>query len=446
MMNQCTIMSPMTLSGVGLHSGKTTRLTFKPALLGEGIQFLRIDCQPPVRIPVHPDSLSMDKGISRCTILCKGDVRVSTVEHVLAALHGLGIDHVLIEIDGEEIPGMDGSSREFVDALQKAGLKDLGIPKEIYRIKMPIVVESGQASVMVLPAEEFKVQYHLDYDFPRLKNQRFNFTLNSAEAFIKEVSEARTFCLDREAKAIRDAGLGLGANSQNTLIMTENGPLENQLRYDDECCRHKALDIIGDLYTLGFSIQGAVYGSKSGHALNRALVHQIMVQRNEHMNQASQRIFDIDTIKKILPHRYPFLFVDRVIEVEKGVKGIGIKNVTANDGFFGGHFPQKPVMPGVIMIEAMAQTAGVVVLTSGAHDGKVALFMAIDEVKFRRVVVPGDQLVMEVEIVRDRERTAQVKGVARVDGEIAVEAMMMFSYTDSQYLGLSSVKNVEPNS
>ena len=224
--------------------------------------------------------------------------------------------------------------------------------------------------------------------------------------------------------------------------MSNKGPLENTLRFPNECARHKVLDIVGDLYLLGYSVKGSIYATKSGHSLNRAMVKKIEAQRQKYtavsypssVPSGTGRVFNIGEIMKILPHRYPFLFVDRVIEIDPGKKGIGIKNVTINDGFFQGHFPQKAVMPGVIMIEAMAQTAGVVVLTSGAHNGKVALFMSISDVKFRKVVYPGDQLLMEVEIIRDRERTAHVKGIARVDGEVAIEADMMFSYTEAHYL------------
>ncbi len=435
MLKQRTIAKPAVLTGIGLHSGVQATVTFKPAKVNEGIIFIRTDLPGRPVIRLNSSAVVMDRNISRCTVIEENGARVSTIEHLLAALSGLGIDNVVIEIDALEAPGMDGSSRHYVEALRGAGLVELANAKEVIVITAPIIVENNGSSVMIVPADDFSVHYHMDYDHPLMGDQRFSLTVNE-QNFIDELAGARTFCLAAEADAIRSAGLGKGANSQNTLIMGEHGPIDNQLRFSDECCRHKALDIVGDLYTLGVWVRGAVHGFKSGHALNRLLVEKIQQQWNLHMTiqKSSQRVFDIDDIKNILPHRYPFLFVDRVIEVECGVKGIGIKNVTANDGFFQGHFPQKPVMPGVIMIEAMAQTAGVVVLTSGKHDGKVALFMAVDEVKFRKVVSPGDQLMMEVEILRDRERTAQVKGVGRVDGEIVVEAMMVFSYTDIAYL------------
>ena len=432
-LKQRTITKPVRLTGIGLHSGLTTTLTFKPG--SQGIRFNRIDLPHQPSVAVKPEHLVMDPIVSRCTVIEENGARVSTIEHVMAVLNALGIDNIDIDINGVEVPGMDGSSKAFVDALLNAGVVELDKPKHVFAITKPIVVEHNGATVMVVPGCEFTVNYHLDYDQPLMRDQRFGLIVNQ-ESFINNVASARTFCLASEAEAIRQRGLGKGATDQNTLIMDVAGPVNNTLRFPDECCRHKALDIVGDLYTLGFSIKGTVYGVKSGHALNRALVQKIKQQWVNHMTSANGtgRIFDMDAIRKILPHRYPFLFVDRVIEIERRVKGIGIKNVTANDGFFQGHFPQKPVMPGVIMIEAMAQTAGVLLLTSGEHDGKVALFMAIDEVKFRKVVSPGDQLVMEIEVVRDRERTAQVKGVARVDGDIVIEAMMMFSYADKTFL------------
>ena len=336
---------------------------------------------------------------------------------------------------------MDGSSLEYLKALEKAEILEQQADQHIFVIQEPIVVSNKNSTLVMVPHDHLNISYTLDYDHPLLRSQFYSQSLDRA-SFIKELAPSRTFCLESEVDAIKAQGLAKGANYQNTLVMSSHGPQENTLRFPDECVRHKVLDIVGDLFLLGFPVRGAIYATKSGHALNRALVKKIEAQRLKYTATAypsakpgaTGRVFNINEIMKILPHRYPFLFVDRVIEIDPGKKGIGIKNVTINDGFFQGHFPQKAVMPGVIMIEAMAQTAGVVVLTSGAHNGKVALFMSITDVKFRKVVYPGDQLLMEVEIIRDRERTAHVKGVARVDGEVAIEADMMFSYTDAHYL------------
>ncbi|MDO8675784.1 MAG: UDP-3-O-acyl-N-acetylglucosamine deacetylase [Candidatus Omnitrophota bacterium] len=441
-MNQHTIQSPVTLSGTGLHTGQKVTCTLKPAVAGEGVRFVRIDLPGQPVIKVCPSSAVMDAGVTRCTIVQADSARVSTVEHLLAALGGLSVDNVTIAIDGPEVPGLDGSSLDFAAAIKKAGIVELkSAPQDIFEIREPIIVTHKNAFLAIVPAPEFSVSYTLDYDHPALRSQFFTLSVDP-KTFERALAGARTFCLQEEAQEIRAKGLGKGADRHNTLVMGRDGPLDNSLRFPDECARHKVLDIVGDLFLLGYGVRGAVVATKSGHALNRELVKKIDAQRKKYAATAfvpaslpsGGRVFTIDQIQKILPHRYPFLLVDRVIEVEQGKRGIGVKNVTINDGFFQGHFPAKPVMPGVLMVEAMAQTAGVVVLTSGLHSGKVALFMAIEAVKFRKVVSPGDQLLMEVEIIRDRDRTASVKGTGRVDGEIVVEAEMLFSYTDASYL------------
>ncbi len=446
-MNQMTIKSPVTLSGMGLHTGSKVTCTLKPAGPNEGVRFVRVDLPGSPAIKIGPSSASMDTSITRCSVIQEGSARVSTVEHLLATLSGLGIDNLTIDIDGPEVPGLDGSSKDFLTALKKVGCVEQDAAQPIFDIKEPIVVANQHASLVIVPAPAFHVSYTLSYDHPLLRSQYFSTPIDPT-VFERELAPARTFCLEQEAEAIRAKGLGKGADEHNTLVMGKDGPVGNVLRFPDECARHKVLDIVGDLFLLGYRVRGAVYAVKSGHSLNRELVKKIEAQRKKYAAtsfisgsvpapsyvSAEGRVFTIDQIQKILPHRYPFLLVDRVIEIEQGKRGIGIKNVTINDGFFQGHFPTKPVMPGVLMVEAMAQTAGVVVLTSGAHSGKVALFMAIEGVKFRKVVNPGDQLMMEVEILRDRDRTAQVKGTARVDGEIVVESEMLFSYTDASYL------------
>ena len=430
---QKTVKKEIRLFGVGLHTGQNVSVILKPAKADEGIHFCRVDLPGKPLIKLELSSIVMDPVVTRCTAIESNGVRVMTVEHLLAALSGLGIDNVTVEINGIELPGMDGSSLDYVKAIESVGLIELAKPRRYLEIQQPILVANEKSRIMIVPSKEFEVSYTLDYDHPLLRHQTVTFDVNE-DSFLKDIAPARTFCLESEAKEIRERGLGQGANHQNTLVISEQGPLDNTFRFTDECARHKVLDIIGDFFLLGFNVRGKVYATKSGHLLNRLLVEKIDQQQRNSVMTKAQRVFDINEIMNILPHRYPFLLVDRVIEVVKGKKGIGIKNVTINDGFFQGHFPSKPVMPGVLMVEAMAQTAGVVVLTSGQHPNKVALFMAIEGVKFRKVVVPGDQLIMEVEIIRDRERTSQVKGVAKVDGEIVVEAEMLFSYTDNSYL------------
>ncbi|MBF0490888.1 MAG: UDP-3-O-[3-hydroxymyristoyl] N-acetylglucosamine deacetylase [Candidatus Omnitrophica bacterium] len=429
---QKTIKTAVTLSGVGLHTGNNVTVTLKPAKADEGIHFCRVDLSGSPRIKLELSSIVMDPAVTRCTAIESNGIRVMTIEHLLAALSGLGIDNLCIDINGTEVPGLDGSSLEFVKAIEHVGMSDLGKPRRYLEVYQPIVISKDTSSIMIVPSKGFEISYTLDYDHPLLRQQTVYFDVKK-ESFLQDISSARTFCLESEAQEIRSRGLGLGAGPKNTLIISNEGPIDNTFRFDNECARHKVLDIVGDLYLLGFPIRGKIIASKSGHALNRALVG-LIYQQQRNTVMTTGRVFDINEIMKILPHRYPFLLVDRVIEIERGKRGIGIKNLSFNEGFFQGHFPSKPVMPGVLMIEAMAQTAGVIVLTSGQHQDKVALFMSIDGVKFRKVVNPGDQLLMEIEIVRDRERTATVKGVGKVDGEVVVEAEMLFSYTEAKYL------------
>jgi UDP-3-O-[3-hydroxymyristoyl] N-acetylglucosamine deacetylase/3-hydroxyacyl-[acyl-carrier-protein] dehydratase len=447
-MKQKTIKNSVTVSGIGLHTAQKVTVTIKPAPENLGIVFIRTDRPDKPQIKVGAATAVMDAKLTRCTAVEAQGVRVCTIEHLMAALHGLGIDNAAIELDAEELPGLDGSSLEFVNLLKKAGIEEQAAEKYVFTVQEAIVVANKTSTIVMVPHDQLNVSYTLDYDHPFLRSQFYTQAVDE-DSFVSQLAGARTFCLESEVDAIRAHGLARGADYRNTLVMSDKGPVQNTLRFPNECARHKALDIVGDLFLLGYPVKGAVYATKSGHALNRALVKKIEAQRQKYAAAAApanglvpagmpdpqgRRVFNINDIMKILPHRYPFLFVDRVIEVEPGKKGIGIKNVTINDPFFQGHFPQKPVMPGVIMVEAMAQTAGVVVLTSGAHNGKVALFMSISDVKFRKVVYPGDQLLMFVEIIRDRERTAHVKGVARVGNEVAIEAEMTFSYIDTEYL------------
>lgn len=450
-MKQQTIKNPITLSGKGLHTGRLVHVTLKPAAANTGVCFVRIDLAAKPSLKVSASTMVTDRNVVRCTALQSPQgFQIFTVEHIMAALSGLGIDNVVIEIDDKELPGMDGSSLEFLKALEKAGIEPQAQDKNIFAIKEPIVVSNAASSLVIVPHDQFTISYTLDYNHPFLRSQFFSINL-SPETFAGQLAAARTFCLESEVPEIRHRGLGLGSDYRTTLVISDNGVVQNTLRWPNECARHKVLDILGDLSVLGYPLKAAVYAIKSGHTLNRALVQAIEAQRQKYspanemrppdrekevsmVKKDQGRVFNIDDIMKILPHRYPFLFVDKVIEIEPGKKGLGIKNVTINDSFFQGHFPQKPVMPGVIMIEAMAQTAGVVVLTGGAHHGKVALFMSVNDVKFRKVVQPGDQLLMEVDVIRDRDRTANIKGIGRVNAEVVIEADMMFSYLERHYL------------
>lgn len=440
-LKQRTINKEISISGIGLHTGCEVNVTFKPAEVDQGIIFIRTDLPGSPSIAAAPSNLCPDEDVPRCSAICLGDIKIYTIEHLLSAAWGLNISNITIEMDAQELPGLDGSSIEFIKLFKKAGIREQGKDQEVYVIKEPIGIEKNGASIYIFPSDCFKVSYTLDYDNRLMKSQFFEAIVDN-QIYEKEIAPCRTFCLENEAKELQEMGLGKGASYSNTLVVGEDGVIDNQLRFNDEFARHKILDLIGDLYLLGMPIIGHVFAFKSGHFLNMNLMKKIYKQREKYLrkvvvpvyNWDGKKEIDIKGIMSILPHRYPFLLVDRVIEIEQGKKAIGIKNVTINDNFFEGHFPTKPVMPGVMMIEAMAQSAGVVILTNKDHRGKVAFFMAINNVKFRKVVSPGDQLVMEVEVIRDKARTAQVKGIARVANEVVAEAEMIFSFTDAAYL------------
>lgn len=440
-MNQKTIKNEIKIIGEGLHTGCKVNVTFKPAEINQGISFIRVDLPQKPKFKACPETINTKTGIPRCTTIGHDNVIIHTVEHLMSALCGLGLSNLIVEMDAPELPGLDGSSQGFVDAIKKAGIAEQSVLSVPFNIKEPLGVNNNGSSIYVVPDESFKISYLLDYPHSNLKSQFLSLTVNE-ENFVKEIAPCRTFCTEDEANALKDSGLGKGANYKNTLVVGKDGVIDNELRFNDEFTRHKILDFIGDLYLLGRPITGHVYAIKSGHLLNLQLVHEIQKQMARYDKRGfipgycleGKKEINNDEIMKILPHRYPFLLVDKVVDIEKGKKGTGIKNVTINDNFFQGHFPTKPIMPGVLMVEAMAQTAGVVILTNEAHKGKVAFFLSVDQVKFRKVVVPGDQLVMDVEVVRDRSKTATVRGVARVNGELVAEADMAFSFVDAAYL------------
>jgi len=439
---QKTIQHETAVSGVGLHTGAKTTVRLKPAGAGSGISFVRVDLPGSPVIRACPENVISQPQVPRCTVIGKDNVSIQTVEHLMSVLWGLGIDNLVVEIDGDELPGLDGSGRDYLALIKKAGVKEQDAPRKYIEIKEPIAVDHNGSALLIVPSTDFKVAYSLNYNHGYLKSQYFAAVLDG-ETFEKEIASCRTFCLEEEAKELQANGLGKGANFDNTLVVGKKGVIRNKLRFENEFARHKVLDLIGDLYLLGLPLRGHVFAVKSGHQLNIALIKKIFQQMKRYEQKGfipasppeGKTQLNIQEIMKVLPHRYPFLLVDRIIELEKGKRAVGIKNVTINDGFFRGHFPTRPIMPGVLMVEAMAQTGGVLVLTNEDHQGKLALFMGADNVKFRKLVEPGDQLRFEVELVRGRSRTASLRGVTKVNEEVVAEADLLFSFTDAEFLG-----------
>ncbi len=426
---QKTIQQEIEISGHGLHTGNFVTLRLIPAGENAGINFIRTDLPDRPVIKIDFENVVMREARPRCSSLKRGEVVIHTVEHLMSTLCGLGIDNLTIEIDNNELPGLDGSGLQFLKAIKDAGVKEQNAEKEYIDIQEPIGVSLDGASILLIPDKEFKISYTLDYDHPFLRSQFFSTVINT-EIFESKIAPCRTFCLEREAEQLAAKGLGKGANYKNTLVVGETGVIDNEVRFPDEFARHKVLDFIGDLYLLGKPIRGHAFAIKSGHQLNMMLLKKIYKQKQEYAKSSflpdpsaleGECPLDIGKIMRMLPHRYPFLLVDKIISLEKGKKIVGLKNVTINENFFQGHFPSRPIMPGVLIVEALAQVGGVLVLTSEIHHGKVAVFMAADKVKFRGLVEPGEQLVLEVEVIRDRSRTSFLKGQAKVNGKVVTE-------------------------
>lgn len=438
MEKQRTIRKEITLEGIGIHTGKKVNVKFKPALAGSGVNFARVDLKdkPVVRADIskiiepskRPRRTSIGLGVK------EESAEIHTIEHIMSALCGLGIDNILIEMDAEELPGLDGSAQSFVQALKKAGIKEQDTEKQYYEVKSCIWMQEDDKCLIVLPSNNFEISYTLDYDHPLLTSQYLNVNLNS-EVFEREIAPSRTFCLEEEVESLRSIGLGKGANYENTIVIGKKGVIDNQLRFENEFVRHKISDLIGDLYLLGRPIRGRVIAIKSGHSLNIKLVQKFF-SHIEKVKEAGVRAgslfkaeppLDINAIRNILPHRYPFLLIDKIVELEEDKRAVGVKNVTINDYFFAGHFPDRPVMPGVLIVEAMAQVAGVLMLSKPSNAGKLAYFMSMDKVKFRKTVVPGDQLILEVEVVKIKSKTGQVHTKAIVGNNVVSEADLMFT-------------------
>ncbi|MCK9554671.1 bifunctional UDP-3-O-[3-hydroxymyristoyl] N-acetylglucosamine deacetylase/3-hydroxyacyl-ACP dehydratase [bacterium] len=433
---QKTIAKETSFSGIGVHTGNLTAITFKPAPANSGIKFSRTDLAESSTIRASVENVV---GVTRGTTIAENGVEVHTVEHVLASVFACGIDNLLIELDSNEPPVGDGSAMPFVNMINKAGVVDQEYPRKYFAPKETISVVEGDIILILLPSDDFKVSYTISYEHPAIRSQYLSISVNRG-TFEKEIAPSRTFCLYSEVAALMDKELIKGGSLDNAVVIGDDAIYSKEaLRFKDEFVRHKILDLVGDLFLTGIRIKGHVIAVKSGHPCNVKFARLInaAVKKKERsavpisVSGYEETILDISQIKRILPHRYPFLLVDRVIEIENDKRAVGIKNVTVNEEFFNGHFPERPVMPGVLQIEALAQLAGILMLKKTDNAGKLAFFMGIDKAKFRKPVVPGDQLRLEIEVIKMRSTTGIVSGKAYIGDELASEAELKFALVES---------------
>ena len=461
--NQCTIKNDVSISGIGLHTGVQTTATFKPAESNSGIRFKRLDLEDCPEIIADIDHVI---DISRGTTIGQNGFKIHTVEHILAAVVGLKIDNILIELTEKEPPVMDGSASPFVEKLIEAEIVEQNAHRDELVIDQTITYSDSERGVdiHVLPSDQFRITFMTDYQFSSLGTQ-YTALYSLEEDFIKEFAPSRTFCFFSEIEGMKKQGLIKGGGVDNALVFLDkevddseiadlkemlkidsdvfcgdNGILNGvELRYPNEPVRHKALDLIGDLALLGIPIRGHVIAARSGHAANVELVKKIKstfaknlaLKKQQRENTMAQ--YDIHSILQILPHRYPFLLVDKILELVPGKTVKALKNVTFNEPFFQGHFPGQPVMPGVLLLEVMAQAGGFLVLNTIPNpETKLMYFTGINKSRFKKVVIPGDQLIIEAELVKFRLGTCKIVARTLVDDKVVCTAEFLSTVVDRE--------------
>ncbi len=449
---QHTLAGEVKISGTGLHTGIMVDMILKPAHPGFGIQFQRVDLPEK---PVIKADCDLVTDVSRGTTLQVGDAKVSTVEHILASLVGMGVDNVMIELNGPEVPIMDGSAQPFIERMSKVGIEEQNAAKSWYSIDENIYLYDDAKSVemVALPAVNYQITTLIDFNSPVLGTQHAG--LKDIRDFRAEIAPSRTFCFLHELEMLLSHNLIKGGDINNAIVIVDKpveeeelgrlskifkkenieikseGYLNNlELHFPNEPARHKLLDVVGDLALIGYPIKARIIANRPGHSTNVAFAKKIKqyIRKNKHVKDvpvydpAAPPVFTLENIERTLPHRYPFLLIDKIIDVNEN-SIVGIKNVTFNEWFFQGHFPGNPVMPGVLQIEALAQTGGILAINSMGDGDYDTYFLKIDKCKFKQKVVPGDTMILKMELISPiRRGICEMKGTVYVGGKVATEA------------------------
>jgi UDP-3-O-[3-hydroxymyristoyl] N-acetylglucosamine deacetylase/3-hydroxyacyl-[acyl-carrier-protein] dehydratase len=429
---QRTLASSASLTGSALHTGENVTLTILPAPVGHGFKFQRTDLPDE---PVVDAAAAYVKTVERATTLVQGMVKIHTVEHVLSALTGMGVDNALIQMDANEPPIGDGSASEYIALIKKAGIVEQDAPRRFIEIREPISIESNGSIFVILPDTKFRVS--CTQVGPEGRFTQFLSIEITPEIYEKEIAPARTFVFYEDVKPLMDKGLIKGGSLENAIVARGDSVLSKEpLRFPDEFVRHKILDIVGDLALSGRFIRGHIVAVKPGHGINTEAAKLLAERFNSVAPAAAKPVpaspgaLDINAVMQILPHRYPFLMVDRVVEFDGELKATGVKAVTINEPYFQGHFPGHPVMPGVLQLEAMAQVASIVMMRRTENEGKIGYFMSADEVKFRKPVMPGDTLFIECELTSAKKRLGKASCRCLVNGEVVSEGILLFGLVD----------------
>jgi len=432
---QHTLAKPATLAGSSLHTGGKVELTLQPAPPNHGLKFRRIDLEDEPFINALVDNVQQ---VERATTLAEGGIKVHTVEHVISALTGMGVDNAVIEMDANEPPIGDGSARPYVELIKKAGLEKQAELRKVFEVRDPLHFETkGGSIIMVVPDKKFRIS--CTQVGPDGRFTQYYSTEITPETYEKEIAPARTFVYYEDVKPLLDKGLIKGGSLENAIVIRDEEIMSKEaLRFKEEFARHKMLDIVGDLMLSGRRIMGHIIAVKPGHGPNTQMAKAIL-DAYRRIEAAAPKpvniplgkaVMDVNEVMNVLPHRYPFLMVDRIVDFDGDDKCTGVKQISVNEPYFAGHFPGHPVMPGVLQVEAMAQVASIIMLRKAEHQGKIGYFMSADNVKFRSPVTPGDTLYIEAQLIKGRRNIGQAQCRCVVNGSVVSEGLLKFALID----------------